>query len=86
MVRHRNPSDRNTAIYQQTFTFENGVLTGDLDARIIPCTISSADGSNNFQPAVAEGSTREQILEDMNTWSAPYSGVSFDGDGTLIAQ
>lgn len=80
---NKNPSDKDTAIYQQTFTYIDGVLQADVDAQIIPCTVSSASGYNDFQPTVAEGDTKERILADMNDYSAPYSNISFDEDGTL---
>ncbi len=80
---NKNPSDKDTAIYQQTFTYIDGVLQADVDAQIIPCTVSSASSYNDFQPTVAEGDTRTRILDNMNDYSAPYSNISFDEDGVL---
>ncbi len=81
-----NPADKDTAIYQQTFTFVDGVLQEDIDARIIPCTISSHSGYNDFQPAVASGDAKARIIGNMNTYSAPYSKVSFDEEGQLLTE
>ncbi len=58
---HRSPSDMDCAVWQETFTFENGVLTGD-DYNIIPCSISSASDYNNYQPTPLEGDAAERAL------------------------
>lgn len=58
---HRSPSDMDCAVWQETFTFENGVLTGD-DYHIIPCSISSASDYNNYQPTPLEGDAAERAL------------------------
>jgi poly-gamma-glutamate synthesis protein (capsule biosynthesis protein) len=81
-----NPTDKNTAIYQQTFTFVDGVLQTDISADIIPCSISSTDSKNDYQPTVASGDKKQSIIDKMNEYSKPYSGVSFDGDGKLTVQ
>ncbi len=58
---NRVPSDMDSAIYQQTFTFENGELTPDLDYRIVPCSISSASGYNNYQPTPLYGDDADRV-------------------------
>lgn len=78
-----NPVDKDTAIYQQTFTFVDGILQSNVQAGIIPCRLSSADNRNNFQPAIAEGKKKKKIISDMNKYSAPYSNVEFDSSGKL---
>lgn len=49
---HPNPSDMDSVIMQQTFTFVDGVLQPkkDEDVRIIPYRISSTSEYNNYQP------------------------------------
>jgi poly-gamma-glutamate synthesis protein (capsule biosynthesis protein) len=81
-----NPTDKNTAIYQQTFTFVDGVLQTDISADIIPCSISSTDSKNDYQPTVASGNKMQSIIDKMNEYSKPYSSVSFDNDGKLTVQ
>lgn len=44
-----NPADKDTFIFQQTFNFENGELK-DTDITIIPCSVSSVDNTNDYQP------------------------------------
>ena len=56
----------------------------DIDADIIPCTLSSTDSYNDFKPTVADGSRKQTIIDNMNTYSAPYSEISFDSEGKLI--
>lgn len=80
---NKNPSDKNTAIYQQTFTLVDGELQTDLDASILPCRLSGSSSYNDFRPIVAEGDTAADILELMNTYSAPYSNIEFDETGSL---
>lgn len=81
---NRNPNDKDTMIFQQTFTFVDGEMQSDIDADIIPCTLSSTDSYNDFKPTVAAGSRKQTIIDNMNTYSAPYSEISFDSEGKLI--
>lgn len=81
---NRNPSDKDTIVYQQTFTFEDDVLQTDISAKIIPSRLSGYNDYNNFQPTIAQGEQADTIIEKMNVYSAPYSGVSFDEAGILI--
>ena len=81
---NRNPKDKETAVYEQTFTFVDGVLQDDVTADIIPCRLSSADNYNDFQPTIAEGTKKETILEHMNAYSTSYSNIKFDKNGKLV--
>ena len=51
---NKNPSDKDTMIFQQTFTVENGELVEDDVTNIIPCSLSSESSYNNYQPMVLE--------------------------------
>ena len=66
---NRNPADKDTMIYQQTFTFENGVLVEDNVTNIIPCSVSSVQQYNDFQPTVLEGSEAERVLQKIHEFS-----------------
>lgn len=81
---NRNPSRKDTAVYQQEFTFVDGELQTDITAKIIPARISGYNDFNNYKPIIAEGEAAERIIRDMNTYSAPFESVSFDEEGTLI--
>lgn len=80
---NRNPSDKDTIIYQQTFTFSYGEKVEDSVARIIPCRISSSDTKNNFQPTPAEAGNFVNIIRRMNRYSNLY-GVEFDDNGNIL--
>lgn len=77
-----NPPDKDTIIFQQTFTFHNDKLVPDKNARIIPCLVSSVSYKNNYQPTPSTGSTRKRILRRMNNYSKMY-GISFDRNGKV---
>lgn len=80
---NRNPQVKDTAIFQQTFTFVDGVLQPDVSAKMIPCTISSTDARNDFQPTVATGDRKAKIIDNLNEYSKPYSPAQLDSDGTV---
>ena len=44
-----NPADKDTFIFQQTFTLTDGEITGT-DVSIIPCRVSSSTTTNDYQP------------------------------------
>lgn len=80
---NRDPADKNTMMYQQTFTYVNGVLQAAVDAQIIPCTLSSAATYNDFQPTIVAGEKKQDIIDKVNTYSAAYSNIKFDKNGKL---
>lgn len=80
---NRNPQVKDTAIFQQTFTFVDGELQNNISAKMIPCTISSTNSVNDFQPTVASGERKATIIEELNEYSKPYSGLQLDAEGTL---
>ena len=81
---NRNPKDKDTAIYEQTFTFVDGVLQTDISADMIPCSISSTSERNNFQPVIAKGDRKQTIIDHMNEYSEKYSKIGFDANGRVI--
>ena len=83
---NRNPADKDTAVYQQTFTFVDGELQTDITAKIIPSRLSGHDTYNDFQPMIAEGEKASAILDRMNEYSKEYSGVFFDEEGNLLIE
>jgi len=66
---HYNPEDMDTFIFQQTFTFIDGVLQNTNETNIIPAYISSLTHRNNYQPTPAEGTEAERILERIERYS-----------------
>lgn len=80
---NRNPSDKDTMIFQQTFTFVDGVKQEETAARVIPCSLSSVKERNNYQPTPAQGDEAARILERLRGFSRDF-GVDYGEDGTLI--
>ena len=60
------PDDMDTMIFQQTFTIQSGEVLTDENITLIPCSISSETGFNNYQPTPAEGSEAERILQKID--------------------
>ena len=65
-----NPSDKDTMIFQQTFTIENGELVEDDVTNIIPCSVSSASGYNDYQPTPLKGSEKDRVLQKIEEFSS----------------
>jgi poly-gamma-glutamate synthesis protein (capsule biosynthesis protein) len=80
-----NPPDKDTMIYQQTFTFRNDKLVSDNNVRIIPCSVSSVSYKNNYQPTPSKGKEKSRIRNKINGYSRQY-GISFDKNGKVIVK
>lgn len=78
-----NPPDKDTMIYQQTFTFHNDQLVTDDQVRIIPCSVSSVSNKNNYQPTPATGNEKKRILKKINGYCKQF-GISFDKNGRVV--
>lgn len=65
-----NPSDKDTMIFQQTFTIESGELVEDDVTNIIPCSVSSASGYNDYQPTPLEGSEKDRVMQKIEEFSS----------------
>lgn len=64
------PSDMDTMIFQQTFTITEDGVKPDNVTNIIPCSISSASGYNNYQPTLATGDEAVRILNKIDERSS----------------
>ncbi len=67
-----NPSDKDTMIFQQTFTVQDGKVEVNDDINVIPCSLSSASGYNDYCPTPLEGSEKERVLEKLKEYSANF--------------
>ncbi len=65
-----NPSDKDTMIFQQTFTITDDGVKADNVTNIIPCSLSSETNRNNYQPTPATDSEAERILKKIEERSA----------------
>ena len=66
---NKNPKNKETMIFQKTFTFVDGEVQLDDNIQIIPCYISSVKKRNNFQPIPAEGEEAKKIIDHINQYS-----------------
>lgn len=64
-----NPEDKDTIIFQQTFTITDGAAAKDDQINIIPCSLSSSSGYNDYRPTVLEGEQKQKILDKLETYS-----------------
>lgn len=65
-----NPQDKDTMIFQQTFTFEDGKLKKDDKINMIPCSISSSSNRNDYRPTPLEGDEKQRVLDKIEEYSA----------------
>lgn len=88
---NKNPADKDTMIYQQTFQFEkttmaDGTVTikklDTIQAKMIPCSISSVTSRNDYCPTPLTGSEGQRVIDRINTYSANF-GVHVDENGVL---
>ena len=77
---NKNPDDKDSGIFQQTFTLVDGEIQ-DETARFIPCRLSGVDTRNNYQPTPVTGAEHLRIIEKMNSYSHEF-GFAWDVDGT----
>lgn len=77
-----NPKDKDTMIFQQTFTVKNGKLAKKDDARIIPCSLSGSTSTNTFQPRILKGAEKRALVKKMNRLSRSL-GVKVAANGRL---
>ncbi|SHK54229.1 CapA family protein [Tepidibacter formicigenes] len=68
---NRNPSDKDTFIFQQTFTFENNELVNS-SKNIIPCSISSIKSRNDYKPTPLTGEEKARVLNKIDNLSEFY--------------
>lgn len=64
-----NPSDKDTMIFQQTFTVQNGELVEDNVTNVIPCSLSSESGRNTYQPTPLEGEEKDRVMAKIEEFS-----------------
>ena len=64
-----NPSDKDTMIVQQTFTFQKGELKESSDLNLIPCSLSSTSSHNDYCPTPLEGDEKQRVLDKITQYS-----------------
>lgn len=73
---NRNPSDKDSFIYQETFKLtEEGIVS--VGSKVIPCRISSVTNNNNYQPTPLEGKAGIEVIERLKTYSNKFKESYF---------
>lgn len=65
----KNPSDKDTFIFQNTFTVKDGSIT-ESHGKVIPCSISSVSHINDYQPTVLCGEEAERVMSRVYRYSS----------------
>ena len=65
-----SPSDMDSMIFQQTFTITSDGVKADNVTNIIPCSISSEYGYNDYQPTPTDGDEKTRIMEKIQERSS----------------
>lgn len=68
---NKNPSDKDSMIFQQTFNFVNDELV-DSSINIIPVSISSKSNVNDYQPTILDGESKTKVLGRINKYSKNF--------------
>lgn len=79
---NRNPSDKDTMIFQQTFSFAEDGTALPGEAKVIPCSVSSVSSRNDYRPTPLEGEDYNRVLERIRQYSEAFS-VQVDESGVL---
>ena len=79
----KNPKDKDSMIWQQTFVFLDGVLQEETRVKAIPCRLSSKTSKNDYCPVILTGEEAEQVIQNLNKYSEEF-GIQFDVNGDLI--
>lgn len=74
---NKNPSDKDTMIFQQTFTIDaDGKVADDDNINIIPCSLSSSSNKNDYCPTPLEGDEAERVRQKIGKNTAKGSKPS----------
>lgn len=72
---NKNPSDKDSMIFNQVFCFKDGKLLDDEKVSVIPCSISSVSTRNNYQPMPLNGEEFERVKEKIIDISSSFDGI-----------
>ena len=75
---NKNPSDKDTFIYQQTFRLNENNEVEYVKHNIIPCSISSRDDWNDYRPTPLHDENYERVIQRLKEYSSKYETSLFD--------
>jgi len=71
---NKNPSDKDTFVFQQTFHLKNGVLADTKEINVVPFSISSVSSRNDYQPTLLTGLERKRVKQKIIDGSNKING------------
>lgn len=80
---NRNPKDKDTMIFQQHFLLDDSGKIVQTVANVIPCSISSNQGYNDYRPMVLKDNAKAGVIGRLNDYSNNI-GTYIDEDGILV--
>ncbi len=75
---NRNPADKDTYVFQQTFHLEDGKLTDEKEVKVVPFSISSLTERNDYQPTRLNGTEKERVMNKIIDVSNQINGTDVD--------
>ncbi|NLI90494.1 MAG: CapA family protein [Epulopiscium sp.] len=69
---NRNPADKDTFIYQQSFTFNENKQLVAKRFNVIPCTVSSVNYRNDYCPTPQGGARGQKIINRLKQYSSVF--------------
>ncbi|MGG3858299.1 CapA family protein [Metabacillus fastidiosus] len=86
---NRNPSDKDTFVFQQTFHLKNGKLTNKKEIKVVPFSISSVSTRNDYQPTLLKGSEAQRVKSKIIDASNQISGsewIVYEKEGKTVKE
>ncbi len=71
---NRNPADKDTFVFQQTFHLEDGQLTNKKDIQVVPFSISSLTERNDYRPTRLDGKEKARVMQKIIDGSNQIKG------------
>jgi poly-gamma-glutamate synthesis protein (capsule biosynthesis protein) len=70
---NKNPKDKDTIIFQQTFTKdENGAWVYG-ESTVIPCSISSTSTRNDYKPTPLTDTAKDRVISNLKSYSSKFN-------------
>lgn len=67
---NKNPIDKHSMIYQETFIFDKNKKLIAKENKIIPVSISGIKTRNNYQPVILKGDKSKQVMDKIRKYSS----------------
>ena len=65
---NKNPADKDTIIYQQSFKLDDSGKIVYGESNIIPCKISSTSSRNDYKPTPCDEDSAKALLDKLSKW------------------